>query len=139
MFMMGRFIIYGLAGWCMEIIWTGIGSMLSGDINLNARTYIWMFPIYGLAILFEPIHNKIREWPVIVRGGVYTLLIFVIEYLAGWTLESIIGNCPWDYGENTFSINGFIRLDYAPAWFAAGLIFDRIHDLLINIEIRRRI
>ena len=81
MFMMGRFIIYGLAGWCMEIIWTGIGSMLSGDINLNARTYIWMFPIYGLAILFEPIHNKIREWLIIVRGGVYTLLIFVIEYL----------------------------------------------------------
>jgi len=122
----------------MEIIWTGIGSFLDGDIYLNARTYIWMFPIYGLAILFEPIHDRIRAWPVIIRGGVYTLLIFIIEYLAGWTLQNIIGVCPWDYGDSTFSIDGFIRLDYAPAWFAAGLIFERIHDLLNSIEIRRR-
>ncbi|HOQ16697.1 MAG TPA: hypothetical protein PLG49_04920 [Defluviitaleaceae bacterium] len=136
--MIERFIIYGLAGWCMEIIWTGIGSFLDGDIYLNARTYIWMFPIYGLAILFEPIHDRIRAWPVIIRGGVYTLLIFIIEYLAGWTLQNIIGVCPWDYGDSTFSIDGFIRLDYAPAWFAAGLIFERIHDLLNSIEIRRR-
>jgi uncharacterized membrane protein len=138
MIMIERFIIYGLAGWCMEIIWTGIGSFLDGDIYLNARTYIWMFPIYGLAILFEPIHDRIRAWPVIIRGGVYTLLIFIIEYLAGWTLQNIIGVCPWDYGDSTFSIDGFIRLDYAPAWFAAGLIFERIHDLLNSIEIRRR-
>lgn len=138
MIMIERFIIYGLAGWCMEIIWTGIGSFLDGDIYLNARTYIWMFPIYGLAILFEPIHDRIRAWPVIIRGGVYTLLIFIIEYLAGWTLQNIIGVCPWDYGDSTFSIDGFIRLDYAPAWFVAGLIFERIHDLLNSIEIRRR-
>lgn len=87
---------------------------------------------------FEPIHDRIRAWPVIIRGGVYTLLIFIIEYLAGWTLQNIIGVCPWDYGDSTFSIDGFIRLDYAPAWFAAGLIFERIHDLLNSIEIRRR-
>ena len=132
-----RFIIYGLAGWCMEIIWTGLGSFLNGNIVLEAETYIWMFPIYGLAILFEPIHNKIRSWPVIIRGGVYTLLIFLIEYLAGWTLQRFIGVCPWDYSGTPFAIDGFIRLDYAPAWFIAGLIFEKTHDLLINIELNR--
>lgn len=132
-----RFLIYGLAGWCMEVIWTGLGSFLSGDIFLNARTYIWMFPIYGMAILFEPIHNRIRDWPVIIRGGVYTLLIFIIEYLAGWILQRFIGECPWNYGGSFFSIDGLIRLDYAPAWFLAGLFFEKIHDLLINIEIKR--
>lgn len=129
-----RFIIYGLAGWCMEIIWTGLGSLLSGNVALEAGTYIWMFPIYGLAIFIEPIHNRIRSWPIIIRGGVYTVLIFFIEYLTGWTLQKLIGVCPWDYTGNGLSVDGFIRLDYAPAWFVAGLIFEKIHDSLINIK-----
>ncbi|NLK20509.1 MAG: hypothetical protein GX308_00155 [Epulopiscium sp.] len=129
-----RFIIYGLAGWCMEIIWTGLGSFLNGNVTLEAGTYIWMFPIYGLAILLEPIHNKIRKWPVIIRGGVYTALIFFIEYLTGWALQRLIGACPWDYSGTSFSVNGFIRLDYAPAWFVASLVFEKLHDGLMNIK-----
>lgn len=132
-----RFIIYGLAGWCMEIIWTGLGSLLNGNIVLEGGTYIWMFPIYGLAIFFEGIHNKIRSWSVIIRGGVYTVLIFLVEYLTGWILVQLIGVCPWDYSGSPFSIDGLIRLDYAPVWFAAGLIFEKIHDILINIELNK--
>lgn len=121
----------------MEIIWTGLGSLLNGSIILEGGTYIWMFPIYGLAIFLEPIHDKIRDWPVIFRGGVYAVLIFLIEYLTGWTLQRLIGVCPWDYSGTPYSINGFIRLDYAPVWFGAGLIFEKLHDLLMNIGLTR--
>ena len=127
-----RFVIYGLAGWCTEIFWTGLGSLLRGNVKLQGWTYLWMFPIYGLAIFLEPIHDKIRYWPIILRGGVYTLLIFSIEYTTGWILKSVTGVCPWDYSRSPFSINGFIRLDYAPAWFVAGLLFERLHDVLIK-------
>jgi uncharacterized membrane protein len=136
--MMIRFLIYGLAGWCMEIFWTGLGSLICGDVKLQGWTYIWMFPIYGLAIFFEPVHNKIREWPIILRGGVYTFLIFLIEFSTGWLLKSITGVCPWDYSGTTYSISGFIRLDYGPAWFAAGLMFEKLHDALIVINILKR-
>jgi len=133
-----RFILYGFAGWCTEIFWTGLGSMLSGDLKLQGWTYIWMFPIYGMAIFLEPVHDRIRSWPVILRGGVYALLIFVIEYSTGWLLEVFTGICPWDYSGTPFSVNGFIRLDYAPAWFAAGILFERLHDMLIGINVLKR-
>lgn len=133
--MLTRYIIYGLVGWCIEVFWTGIGSFLRGDAELRGWTYLWMFPIYGLAIFLEPVHNQIRAWPVIIRGGVYTLFIFAIEYSTGWLLKNTIDTCPWDYSQNPLSVNGFIRLDYAPAWFLAGLLFERLHDFLVKTQI----
>lgn len=136
--MFARFLIYGLSGWCTEVFWTGFGSMLSGDVRLRGWTYIWMFPIYGLAVFLEPIHNKIRGLPVILRGGIYTVLFFSVEYLTGWLLKTTTGVCPWDYSGKVFSVNGFIRLDYAPAWFAAGLLFEKLHDTLVNGAVFRK-
>ena len=133
--MITRFFIYGLIGWCTEIFWTGLGSLLRGDPKLRGWTYLWMFPIYGLAIFLEPVYYLIKDWPILVRGGVYTTIILAVEYLAGWLLRNIINICPWDYSKTPYSINGYIRLDYAPAWFVAGLLFERLHDLLLRIEI----
>jgi len=129
--MLIRFVIYGFTGWCTEIFWTGMGSLLRGDTKLRGWTYLWMFPIYGLAIALEPIHNQIRGLPLFLRGGVYVLFIWLIEYFSGWFLKNTIHICPWDYSKTPYSINGFIRLDYAPAWFIAGLLFERLHDFLI--------
>ena len=42
-----RFLIFGCLGWCIEILWTGFHSLLLGDGALTAKTYLWMFPIYG--------------------------------------------------------------------------------------------
>lgn len=132
---MERFIIYGLLGWCLEVIWTGIGSLLNGDVSLAARTYLWMFPIYGSIILFEPVHDKIRIWPVWMRGTVWVMLYFAAEYFTGWILLQVIGMVPWDYSQAIFNIRGLIRLDYAPAWFAAGLLYEKIHDYLGRVRL----
>ncbi len=126
-----RFVIYGLLGWCVEILWTGIGSALKGDVRLRGFSYLWMFPIYGLAALLEPVHDRIRRWSWFFRGGIWMLVIYAIEYTSGWMLRCMTGRCPWDYrGSTRFEWNGLIRLDYAPAWFAAGLLFERIHRWL---------
>lgn len=132
--MIGRFIIYGLFGWCIEIFWTGLGSLFKGDIKLTGQTYIWMFFIYGLAVFFEPIHERIGDLNIILRGGVYTILIFAVEYFTGWVLKKVLGVCPWDYSSSNFSVKGLIRLDYAPAWFIAGLLFERVHYGLERIS-----
>lgn len=133
--MFKRFIIYGLAGWCLEVFWTGLGSLFSGDVKLSAHTYMWMFFIYGLAVFLEPVHDSISKWPMIVRGGIYTILIFAAEYSTGWLLRVIIGVCPWDYSHSIYSVNGIIRLDYTPVWFAAGLLFERFHNFLMRSRI----
>ena len=55
--MIKRFFIYGLIGWGMEIFWTGLYSLISGDLRLLAFTNLWMFFIYGAAVFLEPIHD----------------------------------------------------------------------------------
>lgn len=130
--MLIRFVIYGFVGWIIEIVFTGTGSLLAGSLSLTGYTYLWMFPIYGMAVFLEPVHNRIRTlvWPL--RGFIWVIIIYVIEYLSGWSLQLLIGVCPWDYS-SAYSINGFIRLDFLPAWFLAGFLFERLHDHLIDI------
>lgn len=126
-----RFFIYGLLGWIAEILWTGAGSALRGDWVLAGNTYLWMFPIYGLAVLLEPLHERIRGLPWPVRGLVWLAGIWGIELATGWGLKQLIGRCPWDYSRvSPYTLGGFIRFDYAPVWFAAGLLFERLHDRL---------
>ncbi|OPJ62392.1 putative ABC transporter permease [Clostridium oryzae] len=130
-----RYIIYGLLGICLEVFWTGLASLISQNITMEGRTYVWMFFIYGLGVLLEPVHNRIRKLPVILRGGIYTILIFFIEYSTGLLLRIVIGKCPWDYSGNYYSINGLITLTFIPVWFLAGLLFERVHDLLMEVHI----
>lgn len=120
----------------MEVLWTGMGALLLGDWRLPGFTFLWMFPIYGLAVLMEPLHDEIGLLPWYVRGVIWVGVIFAFEYLSGWVLAMILGRCPWDYSHVTpYHIHGLIRLDYAPAWFIAGLFFERLHKTLDQIRI----
>ena len=125
-----RFVIYGLIGWCMEIIWTGIGSLLKKDFSLASNTSIWMFFIYGMAVFLEPVIDVVIVFPVILRGGIYAVCIFATEYLTG-TIMRQLNVCPWDYSDAKYSVSSVIRLDYAPVWFAVGLIFEFVHINLL--------
>ena len=89
--MLIRFLIYGLLGWSLEIVWTGFLSGIGGDPRLQATTYLWMFPIYGTAILLEPIHNSIRQWPFWVRGILWVVAIWTIEYISGGIIRYLTG------------------------------------------------
>lgn len=120
-----KFLICGLTGWCMEILFTSTGALLHHDGRMIGQTSIWMFPIYGMAALISPIYRKLKEKPALLRGSVYTVGIFSFEYLTGSLLKKH-HLCPWDYSGAKTSINGVIRLDYAPLWMAAGLLFERI-------------
>jgi len=131
-----HFVVYGIAGWVMEIIWTGAGSALRGDVRLVGWTYIWMLPIYGAAVCLEPVHDRIRRYPWYARGAVWMLLIWAGEYLAGWLLKVSVGACPWDYSAARYNLQGLVRLDYGPAWFVTGLLFERLHDRLDRVRLR---
>lgn len=132
--MLTRFLIYGALGWVVEIVWTGLGSLLRRDPRLTATTYLWMFPIYGGgALLCERLHDLIAGQPWILRGLVWTGAIFALEYASGWLIRRVVGRSPWDYSAARLSVDGLIRLDYAPAWFLLGLLFERAHLALVQI------
>ncbi len=123
---LGRnFFICGLTGWCMEILFTSAGSLIKKDGRLIGQTSVWMFPIYGMAVLIRPVYRMIKHLPALFRGCIYSLGIFSFEYLSGTFLKKH-KVCPWDYSDAKANIDGVIRLDYAPFWMAAGLLFEQI-------------
>lgn len=121
--MKNKFIQCGLIGWCAEIFWTGLHSLLNGQLRLMGHSSLWMFPIYGCAAVIAPLSHIYRKCHVFVRGLIYMLHIFIGEYVFGSVLR-FFGVCPWDYSGSRFHVDGLIRLDYAPLWFALGLFFE---------------
>lgn len=135
--MLIRFFIYGMLGWCAEIIWSAVTEKISGkqtDWRLVGHTYLWMLPIYGLlAPLFEPLHDALRPWHWFMRGAVYVLGIWLVEYATGWLLRRLTGKCPWDYSHLRGNLHGLIAWEYAPVWFLFGLGMERVHDSLVEL------
>ena len=141
-----RFLAYGLAGWCSEIVTTGLRSHgRDGDWRLTGTTYLWMLPIYGVAaVLFEPAYAEARRrdlpWPV--RGALWTVGIFAVEAATGEAIRQVTGEVPWDYSRprgrkpEPRHWRGLVRPSYAPLWFAVGLGMERLHDLLDRVELR---
>lgn len=123
---MQNFLICGLIGWCNECFWTGLHSIAEHkDKKLTCRTSVWMFPIYGMAALLAPMSTLLRGMNTFLRGVVYTSCIFVMEFASGSFLKKIRA-CPWDYSKAKWNIKGLVRLDFAPAWFALGLLYEKI-------------
>lgn len=119
------FFLCGAIGWCMEILWTGLHSLLEGSFTMMGKTSLLMFPIYGCASVIGPVYKRIARFPVALRGSLYTIGIYFTEFVSGAFLK-IFHICPWDYSSSPWNYKGLIRLDYAPLWFVAGLFFEKI-------------
>ena len=120
-----NFILCGLTGWCMEVLWTGLHSIMSRDPKLTCKTSVWMFPIYGMAALLRPISRHLQGKNFMLRGGIYTLCIFATEFTTGSILKKY-HVCPWDYSGQKANVKGLINLAYTPLWFGAGLFFEHL-------------
>jgi len=130
-----HFLIYGMLGWCAEIIWTAVTRRISGaarDWRLIGETSLWAFPLYGsLAIWFEPLHDALRSQFVITRAIVYLLCAWTVEYVGGWLIWKISSSKPWDYANaRGGSLNGLIRWNFIAIWPLVGLGLEFVHDYL---------
>ncbi len=119
------FIKCGIAGWCLEVLWTGGISCLNHDLSMTSSTSLLMFPIYGLGAFIKPISSFLSGNTILFRGAFYMVCIFAAEYTTGSILKSL-GICPWNYSNAKYNINGLVRLDYAPVWFTVGLLFEKL-------------
>ena len=124
-YFMKNFLHCGLSGWCFEILFTALGSLRNRDFTLKGKTSVWMFPIYGLAAFIPAIYKRIKAKSTLFRSMVYASAIFGCEYTSGLLLKRH-NACPWDYSKAKLNYKGVIRLDYAPCWALAGLLFERI-------------
>jgi uncharacterized membrane protein len=111
----------------METCFTSLKALHRREPALKSSSSMWMFPIYGLATFFTPLSGMLKNKPLWIRGLIYMCSIFTAEYTTGRLLQSIDA-CPWDYSRHRFHVRGVIRLDFAPLWFMAGLLFEYITD-----------
>lgn len=119
------FLRCGVTGWCIEILFTALGALRRREMQLMGQTSLWMFPIYGCAALLKPLFLLIKKCSVIIRGLIYAFCIFSGEYISGLLLDKC-SLCPWNYNRHKWHVNGLIRLDFFPFWFAAGLLFEHV-------------
>lgn len=122
-----RFLVYGLAGWAVDSVF------VVAHTGRRRPSSLLNVPVYGLAYpLFEPVHDRLRERRLALRGALYGAGILGVEYASGRLLRRLVGYAPWDYGRTRFVVDGLARLDYLPLWAAFGLGLERLHDLLVG-------
>ena len=90
------FLFCGFTGLCLEILWTGLHSLLRGDASMKGTTSLLMFPIYGCASLILPVYQKLKSLPALLRGSLYTAGFYLAEFTSGSILQAF-HMCPWDY------------------------------------------
>lgn len=129
-----RFSVYGVLGWCAEILFTaltGLWRRPSQRLRLEGRTQLWVFPLYGSAAwLFEPLHDMLRDHALGWRVLAYGTGILLVELCAGLILQRLLNRCPWEYPRSRFTVKGVIRLDYLPLWGLLGVGLEQVHDRL---------
>ncbi|TGE31407.1 hypothetical protein [Desulfosporosinus sp. Sb-LF] len=130
-----RFLIYGIIGLLLEVVYTGLASLLKGDFSMHGFTFLVMIPIYGLSVFLEPLHTLVRPYHWSIRGLTYLSIIWMIEYSSGFIFAEVLGSSPWHYSD-ILNINGYITLRMAPEWFLAGLGFEFLHDFLDTLPFK---
>lgn len=129
-----QFLLFGAIGMLAEVTFTSIKRLLTErTYELKGETSIWMFPIYGLiAFIFPLISFRIGSFPWFIRGIIYMLAFYIVEYVSGLILTKL-KVCPWNYPAK-YSLNGLIYFPYAPIWFAAGLGVEKIYPFIVVIS-----
>jgi hypothetical protein len=138
--LLGRFVIYGLIGWCIECFFTSVVDLATGagDLRLKGYSYLWMHPIWGVGLLMgERLTLALRRARLTraTRALVGMAVCFAMEYLTGSVLVALIGRCPWDYSASPWNVNGLIRLDYAPFWWMCGWVYEPLGALIRRLHI----
>ncbi len=132
--------VYALLGTVTEVVFTaldGAARPSTRSAKLEGHTYLWMPPIYALcAVLYEPLHDRLRTVPAAQRATVYAGGIIGVEYLTGRLIERLAGVIPWDYtGRSRLQLHGATRFDYAPLWAAFGLALEPVDDTLRSLRL----
>jgi hypothetical protein len=132
-----RFFAYGFLGWALEVAFTGLtDSFWLRDRRLRGHSYLWMLPIYGSGgLLLERLHHRmaghgLSRW---ARSIGYMAGIYALEFGSASLLNRALGDVPWRYVKGV-NVRGYVRLDYAPFWYACGWMFEPLERELHKLD-----
>jgi hypothetical protein len=129
-----EFLLFGFLGLGLEVAFTAaLDYLQSGDRRLMGYSSLLYFAFYGLTpIFFLSARPVVFRLPLLARGAVYALCALAAEYSAMGLLRLVFGSSPSEknYYQARWNVHGLIRLDFAPAWFAAGLFLECVFRAL---------
>ncbi len=125
---LSQLIVYGLMGLLIEVIFTGLYSVIV-ERNKQARstTSLWMSVIYAIGGLGVDLLRSHVSTALFIPLAV--LLIYVLEFSYGWTLRQF-GIIPWNYKLSKWAPYGLINFKYLPFWTALVVGFNVVRSLL---------
>lgn len=127
-------LIFGVLGLGLEVVFTSaLDARKDSKRQLMGYSSLWYLPLYML----PPVFLNVTGWfvlplPLIVRGLIYMAAIFLVEYVGMFCLRKLLGVSPSEAGyyQSRWNLHGLIRLDYAPAMFLMGLVFELVYRRL---------
>lgn len=127
-------VAYGMLGMLMEVIFTGIYSIVvHNDWRAKSTTYLWMAPIYGIGgFILELTNGILSGWPGPVASLVYVVLIYIMELSSGYVLLKLLGRKVWDYGASRWTPLGLINFRFAFYWYILAICFHYWHPWIVK-------
>lgn len=139
-----RFYVYGIQGFCDEIIFTSILDFFTKEMNwqLKGHSAVSSFFIYGtICFLVERLYVFLYYKHGIKRHfrlPLYLVICYSWEFCTGLLLRQF-NACPWDYSEYRYNFLGLVTLEYAPGWLFLSWLQDELADYLLRIRVCKQI
>lgn len=102
------------------------------ELLFRGRTHWSMFLVGGMCFVFVGGLNNWFTWELsIVRQMLYSsIIITVIEFVAGLVLNVWLGWNVWDYSNMPLNLYGQICLPFMIAWFFLAFVAILVDDFL---------
>ncbi|MEW5849438.1 MAG: hypothetical protein AB2A00_11525 [Myxococcota bacterium] len=126
--MLAQMFIFAMVGLGLEVVFTGVLDGITHRRKLlMGYSSVWYVPFYAaVPWAFERLWPYLVALPWFTRGAVYVVLFHVGEYLAMGLLRLLLGQSPSEesYRKSAYNIHALTRLDFAPAFFVMGMLFE---------------
>lgn len=94
------------------------------ELLYRGHTHWTMFIVGGLAYIACGLVNEIFDWdtPLVVQMLYCSIIITVIEFIAGYIINIKIGMNVWDYSNLPFNIMGQVCLPFMGLWYLLSFL-----------------
>lgn len=138
------------AGVLIEFFFTGVASLLKGNLKATSNSYLWMPPVYGFAgLALDGIRQLLDAWPYFAKAPLYVAVFYMVEMVSGLGLRALTGAIqrrwpaiftgggviPWEYAKSAWAPLGLINLKYLPYWLILALCFDPIAEFFQRVAV----
>ncbi|TVR87854.1 MAG: hypothetical protein EA428_12615 [Spirochaetaceae bacterium] len=114
------FMVYAFLGWIIE---STFRSFKNHRLINSGFLYGPFIPVFGFGgLIIHVLYIPLQPLSYLAAVLLLTVLVTLLEYLAGWLMERLFHLRLWDYSDYRFNIHGRIALRYSLYWLLLTLV-----------------